>query len=192
METNNGTEAQNKALKYKYLPRKAISLSHVVTIIIEQFLPEQHRKYLFLNFQMDPTYRAYTTHVPSYLQGRQRNVILHCLAREEKARKTFSHNDITDTDKKRKVSTLRMLEATFEKHVYGKEKRQSLEEFDPCPIELRGTANERLPELLDKLRGKGLSISLEGDQDHKDAVHPELPSKQDLQRRVAEFKKCLK
>ena len=98
METNNGTEAQNKALKYKYLPHKAISLSHVVTIIIEQFLPEQHRKYLFLNFQMDPTYRAYTTHVPSYLQGRPRNVILHCLAREEKARKTFSPNDITDTD----------------------------------------------------------------------------------------------
>ena len=96
METNNGTEAQNKALKYKYLPRKAISLSHVVTIIIEQFLPEQHRKYLFLNFQMDPTYRAYTTHVPSYLQGRPRNVILHCLAREEKARKTFSSKDVTN------------------------------------------------------------------------------------------------
>ena len=41
--------------------------------------------------------------------------------------------------KKRKVSTLHMSEATFEKHVYGKEKRRSLkplEEFDPCPIEL--------------------------------------------------------
>ena len=86
VETNNGTEAQNKALKYKYLPRKAVSLSNVVSIIIEQFLPEQHRKYLFLNFQMDPTYRAYTTHVPSYLQGRPRNVIIHCLEREERAR----------------------------------------------------------------------------------------------------------
>ena len=61
--------------------------------------------------------------------------------------------------KKRKVSTLRMSEVTFEKHVYGKEKRRSLkplEEFDPRPIELRGTTNERLPELLDKLCGKGL------------------------------------
>ena len=87
-----------------------------------------------------------------------------------------------------------MSEGTFEKHVYGKQKKRSLkplEEFDPRPVELRGTANERLPELLDKLHGKGLSISsldsksrcwiLEGDQD------PELPSKQDLQRRVAEF-----
>ena len=50
----------------------------VVTIIIKQFLPEQHRKYLFLNFQMDPTYRAYTTHVPSYFQGHPRNIIIHC------------------------------------------------------------------------------------------------------------------
>ena len=98
VETNNGTEAQNKALKYKYLPRKAVSLSHVVSIIIEQFLPEQHRKYLFLNFQMDPTYRAYTTHVPSYLQGRPRSVIIHCLEREERARKTLSPEDIMDVD----------------------------------------------------------------------------------------------
>ena len=47
--------------------------------------------------------------------------------------------------KKRKFSALRMSEATFEKHVYGKEKRRSLkplEEFDPRPIKLRGTANE--------------------------------------------------
>ena len=94
-----------------------------------------------------------------------------------------------------------MSEATFEKHVYGKEKRQSLkplEEFDPHPIELRGTANERLPELLHKLCGKGLSISLsldsktrcwnlEGHPDDKDAVCSELPSKENLQKRIEEF-----
>lgn len=107
METNNGTEAQNKALKYKYLPRKAVSLSHVVSIIIEQFLPEQHRKYLFLNFQMDPTYRAYTTHVPSYLQGRPRNVIIHCLEREERARKTLSPEDIVDMDSENGIFSVR-------------------------------------------------------------------------------------
>ena len=92
--------------------------------------------------------------------------------------------------------------------MYGKETKrhlQPLEEFDPCPVELRGTANERLPELLEKLRGKGLSISLsldsktrcwnlDGEQDRgdADALQPELPSKQELQRRVTEFKKCLK
>ena len=128
------------------------------------------------------------------------------MANEEEVLPVTSYACKWNVPKKRKVSALRMSEATFEKHVYGKEKRRSLkplEQFDPRPIELRGTANERLSELLDKLRGKGLSISLsldsksrcwnlEGDQDHKDAVHPELPSKQDLQRRVAEFKKCLK
>ena len=79
METNNGIEAQNKSLKYKFLPRKPLSLSRVATVIIEEFLPEQQHKYLFLNFLMDSTYRAYNTHVPSYLQGRLKKIILHCL-----------------------------------------------------------------------------------------------------------------
>lgn len=98
METNNGIEAQNKILKYKYLPRKPLSLSNVATVVIEEFLPEQHRKYLFLNFQMDSTYRAYSNHVPVYLQGRPKKVILHCLGREEKARKQFSEEDILQSN----------------------------------------------------------------------------------------------
>ena len=98
METNNGIEAQNKILKYKYLPCKSFSLSNVATVIIDEFLPEQHCKYLFLNFQMDSTYRAYSNHVPSYLQGRPKKVILHCLGREEKARKQFSEKDILESD----------------------------------------------------------------------------------------------
>ena len=47
---------------------------------------------------MDPTYRAYTSSLPSYLQGRPRTVVLHCLAREEKARKTLSPNHVSYTD----------------------------------------------------------------------------------------------
>ena len=80
---------------------------NVVSIIIEQFLPEQHRKYLFLSFQMDPTYRAYTTHAPSYLQGRPRNAIIHCLEREERARKTLSPADITDVDSENGIFSIR-------------------------------------------------------------------------------------
>ena len=56
---------------------------------------------------MDPTYRAYTTHVPGYLQGRPRNVITHCLAREEKARKKFSPEDITSADKETGIFSVR-------------------------------------------------------------------------------------
>ena len=89
---NNRIEAQNKALKYKFLPRTSISLSNVVTIIIiEQFLPEQNRNYLFLNFQMDPTYRGYSSEVPTG-HPKNNNIIVHCLSREEKARKTFSED----------------------------------------------------------------------------------------------------
>ena len=66
---------KNKALKYKFLPRKSVSLSCITTIIIERFLPEQYRNYLFLNFQMDPSYRAYNTHIPPYLRARPRNYL---------------------------------------------------------------------------------------------------------------------
>ena len=107
METNNGIEAQNKILKYKFLPRKSQSLSSVATIIVEQFLPEQHRKYLFLNFQMDPTYRAYNSHVPNYLQGHPKKVILHCLGREEKARRQLSEKDLLEADEENGVFLVR-------------------------------------------------------------------------------------
>ena len=83
METKNGIEAQNKPLKYKFLPCKSVFLSCIAAIILERFLPEQHHNYLFLNFQMDLSYRAYNTHISPYLRGRPRNIILHFLGREE-------------------------------------------------------------------------------------------------------------
>ena len=89
-----------------------------------------------------------------------------------------------------------MAKASFEKHVYGREKKctlKPLEHFDPRPVDLRGTANERLAELLDKLRDKGLSISLsldsksrsrnvEDSQGQVTSEPPKLPSKQELQK----------
>ena len=103
VETNNGIEAQNKALKYKFLSRKSVSLSCIATIILERFLLEQHRNYLFLNFQMDPSYRAYNTHIPPYLRGWPRNIILHCLGCEEKARKVLSSKNILKSDKEKGI-----------------------------------------------------------------------------------------
>ena len=49
--------------------------------------------------------------------------------------------------RKRKESNLKISEARFEKHVYGKLKKKglsSMEEFDPRPPEYRGTANAEL------------------------------------------------
>ena len=40
VDTNNGTEAQNKVLKYKYMPKqRASTLSALVCLLVERFLP---------------------------------------------------------------------------------------------------------------------------------------------------------
>lgn len=95
VETNNGTEALNKLLKYKYLPKqKHMTLSHVITNITTQFLPAQHYKYVFKNFKQSDLYRSYNSSlVPSYLQGRPRQTILHCLHRLASSNK-FSKSDV--------------------------------------------------------------------------------------------------
>ena len=58
---------------------------------------------MILNFQMDPTYRAYNLHVPNYLQGCLKKVILHCLGREEKARSQPSEKDLLEADEENEV-----------------------------------------------------------------------------------------
>ena len=65
--------------------------------------------------------------------------------------------------KKRKESTLPLSDAAFVKHDYAKaEKRKILrvEDFDPRPESFRGTASHGLPELLQKLKGEQLCVSL--------------------------------
>ena len=56
-----------------------------------------------------------------------------------------------------------MSEAVFQKHTYGKESKRtydSLEDFDPRPLEYRGTASTNLLQLLNDVRGQGLCLSL--------------------------------
>ena len=84
-----------------------MSLSHIATIIVDEFLPEQQRNYLFLNSQMDATYRAYSTKVPIYLHGCPKKVIMHCLTREEKARKKLSEDDILEADEDEGIFSVR-------------------------------------------------------------------------------------
>ncbi len=88
VNTNNGVEAMNKTLKYNYLPKgKNTTLSHLVTILVEEFLPSMLQKYQKDNFAMSDSYRSYNEFVPEYLRGRPRSVILHCLTRIRKAEK---------------------------------------------------------------------------------------------------------
>ena len=98
VDTNNGTESLNKALKYSYLPkRKSLTLSGIASLLIDRFLPDMWQKYVFQNYKLSEEYRAYSKDIPTYLQGRPRSVILHCLQRKAKCHK-FTENDIKTTD----------------------------------------------------------------------------------------------
>ena len=95
VETNNGTEALNRVLKYKYLPKqKHMTLSHIISSITNEFLPALHYQYVFKNFKQSNLYRSYNPGVvPSYLQGRPKGTILHCLHRKASSNK-FSQSDV--------------------------------------------------------------------------------------------------
>lgn len=72
--------------------------------------------------------------------------------------------------KKRKESTLRLSDAAFVKHDYAKpdkKKIKHVEDFDPRPESFRGTASHGLPELLQKLKGEQLCVSLLFDSQFK-------------------------
>ena len=83
VNTNNGVEALNKALKYSFLPHQAIakSLSGLtcITILVEAFLRDSYQKDLFLNYKQSSSYRSYKDVVPEYLHGQPQSSILHCL-----------------------------------------------------------------------------------------------------------------
>jgi len=99
VETNNGVEAQNKVLKYSYLPhRRNITLSCLVEILITSFLPDSYEKYLFQNYKMSSAYRSYSEDIPKYLHGRPPALIKHCLNRLEKAKRKFSSESFVNCD----------------------------------------------------------------------------------------------
>lgn len=98
VNTNNGAEALNKVLKYRFLPRrKAITLSSLVTLLVESYFPEARRNYLCLNYMQTNQYRKYKSIVPEYLQDRPRTTILHCLERKSKSHK-YTIDDISAID----------------------------------------------------------------------------------------------
>ena len=107
--------------------------------------------------------------------------------------------------KKRKESNLRMGDAVFEKHVLGREHKRKMvavEDYDPRPLKYRGTVKERIPALLDNIRGEGLCISLLLDPKvrHWDnsltatpsTSAPSLPEQSSLTGTIAAFKDSLK
>ena len=107
INTNNGTEALNKVLKYSYLPRKKnITLSALCTILIESFLPDAHQKYLYLNYTQLGQYRSYKSYIPEYLHDRPRSTIVHCLERKSKALK-YTKEDVKPLDNDNGIFTVK-------------------------------------------------------------------------------------
>ena len=98
INTTNGVESQNKLLQYNYLPRKKnLTLSQLVILLYNEFLPESHHKHLYLNYRMSSAHREYSDFIPEYLRGRPRQVIIHCLNRKSESMK-YTEEDILTKD----------------------------------------------------------------------------------------------
>ena len=103
--------------------------------------------------------------------------------------------------KSRKESNLQVCDAKFEKHDYSKpvkQKIQHLEDYDPRPSQFKGTACSKLPELLQKVKGTNLGVSVLLDskyiESHSTLQQPTsyyLPPDGELRRTIKFFKLSL-
>ena len=122
---------------------------------------------------------------------------------EEETLPVTSHLCKWNVPRKRKESMIPMSEAVFQKHDYSKPMKQSfklLEDFDPRPVECRGTASSQLPDLLEKIGGQQLCISLLFDKkcqhwdEESTLLRPSeysIPKLSALKETIAEFKESL-
>ena len=122
---------------------------------------------------------------------------------EEETLPVTSHLCKWNAPRKRKESMIPMSEAVFQKHDYSKPMKQSfklLEDFDPRPVECRGTASSRLPDLLEKIGEQQLCISLLFDEkcqhwdEESTLLKPSeysIPKLSALKETIAEFKESL-
>ena len=95
--------------------------------------------------------------------------------------------------RKRKKSDARIADLKIEKHVYGRVRKHQLDpidDFDPRPPEFRQKLQSRLHDFLEKVKGKGLGISvlsdpLSGTTSAESTI--DFPSKRNLVERVSAF-----
>ena len=74
-----------------------MNFSGIITLLNDDYFPDCYRKYVFLNFKQSDQYRSYNEIVPCYLQGRPREVIIHCLDRKASSAK-FCITDVKQVD----------------------------------------------------------------------------------------------
>ncbi|XP_047124564.1 uncharacterized protein LOC100210608 isoform X2 [Hydra vulgaris] len=79
INTNNGTERQNQSFKYSFLEkRKTSSLTAMLCICIEEFLPHNYDNYADKN-RTHSSYRKYKENIPTYLTNRPKPLVKHCM-----------------------------------------------------------------------------------------------------------------
>ena len=103
--------------------------------------------------------------------------------------------------KNRKGSTQQMSSTVFKKHERDKPVKISiaqLAEFDPRPLKFRGNAKELIPEILIKVKGDHLGISVLLDSDYveqsqvaQQSSDVNIPSVEGLKETIDAFKKSL-
>ena len=130
IDTNNGTEAQNRLFKYTFLPRRkqTATLSSTVSIIVESFLPTRKQQYLLQNFQQSSMYRSYHSHILSYLHDQPRSVIMHCLDRKTNSSISLADN-IHDIDSEKGVFEVEKISGSKHRVDFG---ISSLEQMPSC------------------------------------------------------------
>lgn len=74
-----------------------MTLTGLIRLLVDQFLPDSHQHYLFENYRRMDIYRVPAAIVPTYLKGRPRALIKHCLDRKTKSNK-FTSDSIHETD----------------------------------------------------------------------------------------------
>ncbi|XP_065657852.1 uncharacterized protein LOC136082447 isoform X2 [Hydra vulgaris] len=81
VNTNNGIERQHQSFKYSFLEkRKNSSLTAMLSICIEEFLPHKFDKYCDGNKKAHSAYRKYNDNIPKYLINRPPPLIKHCMS----------------------------------------------------------------------------------------------------------------
>ena len=76
VNTNNGTERLNEDLKYDELMEyKNCTLSDLLAVIVERFIPKLYEKYIELNIKFTSAYRKYDVNIPHYMHNRPRWIV---------------------------------------------------------------------------------------------------------------------
>ena len=76
VNTNNGTERLNEDLKYDELVEyKNCTLSDLLNVVIDRFIPKLYEKYVELNVRYTSSYKGYNRNIPSYMHDRQKWIV---------------------------------------------------------------------------------------------------------------------